>query len=52
MTKGLLISRKEKLRLQVLSKTKPDLFKTKYKTYLNLYNKVLRKSKLIHYNNK
>jgi hypothetical protein len=60
MTKGLLVSRNTKLRLRKKSLEHPTLtYKSDYKTYRNLYNKLVRKAKenyykevfLIHKNN-
>ena len=50
MTKGLLVSRKTKLRLRQKALEHPTLtFKSDYKTYRNLYNKLVRKAKENYY---
>lgn len=50
MSKGILISRKEKIRLFSEYKSKMlDSCLIKYKNYRNLYNKIIRKAKILHY---
>ncbi len=50
MTRGILISRKEKIRLCNISLNHPSIYtKSKFKTYRNLYNKVICTAKKIYY---
>ena len=50
LTKGLLISRKNKLELHKLSIVSPsDINLKKYKRYRNIYASLLRKSKQMYY---
>jgi hypothetical protein len=50
MTKGLLTSRREKLRLASLASKRPTEFASQtYKTYRNLFNKTLRNAKKMYY---
>jgi hypothetical protein len=51
MTKGILISRKTKLKLRKKSLEYPTFtYISEYKTYRNLYNKIVRKAKEKYYN--
>ena len=53
MTPGLLISRKEKLRLSKVLKSNPTAEnKEHYVKYRNMYNNLIRKSKKLYYSNK
>ncbi len=50
-TSGLLRSRREKIKLdKIATKSRSDLDITKYKTYRNLYNKVVRNAKKLYFN--
>jgi hypothetical protein len=50
MSKGLLISRKEKIRLASLAAKNPTQFlKSNYKKYRNIYNSLLRAGKKLYY---
>jgi len=50
MSRGLLISRNEKLRLFSLSKSNPTPYNTlTYKTYRNIFNSAIRTAKKLHY---
>lgn len=53
MSKGLLVSRKRKLKLARVAKLRPTIGnKDRYRTYRNLYNKHLKKAKKLHFNRK
>ncbi len=48
MTNGLLVSRKNKIRLQKQSILQPELYNNKYILYRNLYNRVIKASKKLY----
>ena len=51
MTKGLLVSRKRKIKLQYLAKNSRDpILELQYRNYKNLYNKLINKAKKLSYN--